>query len=335
MPFDEPGDGANETLLISVVSLILIITPIVKFQPERESMRPRRVRVRAHDVAEDIDAEYLCADRALHIKTTVLTVFGSKKTVRIYENSDCVGLIVTVHTDDIASGVDVPTQREEVPFKRECGRDDVSLGYIAHARGQIKPDNLAGRRDAITHGVRVTAGSIVGIVRSYKDSEFAVMQEETVHSGHGLVVFVKAAHDVAFRRDTHRQGVAEWRSWVIEVFRRHVDGIEVEAFEVSESMRHGTNVVMSDNGSLLADAARDRSGASGHINARIDAVLQQEPVRPRRTRFSRHGIDACGGANIGADNIAAVVDASRRARRRAGVLDGCGYERFRFRRPGR
>src|SRR3989454_8216147 len=331
---DDLERAANEPLLISVVSLILIITPIVKFQPVHESMRPRRVRVRAHDVADDIDAEYLCADRALHIKTTVLTVFGSKKTVRIYENSDCVGLIVTVHTDDIAPGVDVPTQREEVPFKRECGRDDVSLGCVAHTRGQIKPGNLAGRRDAITHGVRVMAASIIGLVRSCKDSEFAVMQEETMHGRHGLVVFVKASHDVAFRRDTHREGVAEWRSWMIEVFRRYVDGIEVEAFEVSESMRHGTNVVMSDDGSLLADAPRDRPRASGHINARIDAVSQQEPVSPRRTRFSGHGIDACDGANIGADNIALIVDASRPGRRRAGVLDGCGYERFRFRCPG-
>jgi len=131
---DDLERAANETLLISVVSLILIITPIVKFQPVHESMRPRRVRVRAHDVADDIDAEYLCADRALHVKTTVLTVFGSKKTMRLYGSSDCIGLIVTVHTDDIASGVDVPTQREEVPFKRECGRDDIPLGYIAHAR---------------------------------------------------------------------------------------------------------------------------------------------------------------------------------------------------------
>src|SRR6266478_6633314 len=208
-------ESCERTLLNSVVSLILIITPIVKSQPVHESMRPRRVRVRAHDVADDIDAEYLCADRALHIKTTVLTVFGSKKTVRVYGSSDCVGLIVTVHTDDIASGVDVPTQREEVPVKRECGSDDVSLGYIAHARGQIKPDNFAGRRDAIIHGVRVMAASIVGIVRSYKDSEFAVMQEETVHSRHGLVVFVKAAHDVAFRRDTYQEGFVEVRSWVI------------------------------------------------------------------------------------------------------------------------
>ena len=176
--------------------------------------------------------------------------------------------------------------------------------------------------------------SIVGIVRSYKDSEFAVMQEETVHGRHGLVVFVKAAHDVAFRRDTHQEGVAEWRSWVIEVFSRHVDGIQVEAFEVSESMRHGTNIVMSDDRSFLADAPRECHHASGHVNRRIDAVSQQEPVRPRRTRFSGHGIDACDGANIGADNIALIVDASRRGRRRAGVLDGCGYERFRFRCPG-
>ena len=45
--------------------------------------------------------------------------------------------------------------------------------------------------------------------RSYKDSEFAVMQEETVHGRHGLCVFVKATHDVASRRDTHQEGVAE------------------------------------------------------------------------------------------------------------------------------
>jgi len=69
----------------------------------------------AHDVADDIDAEYLCADRALHIKTTVLTVLGSKKTVRIYGSSNCVGLIVTVHTDDIASGVDVQPNVKRFP----------------------------------------------------------------------------------------------------------------------------------------------------------------------------------------------------------------------------
>jgi len=92
--------------LITVISVVIV--PINPLQPVHEAMRPRRVSKRTHDVAPRIDANHLCADRALHIKTGVLSMSCSKKTVWVDGEADRVRLIVAVHTDDIASGVHVP-----------------------------------------------------------------------------------------------------------------------------------------------------------------------------------------------------------------------------------
>src|SRR2546422_9234731 len=104
--------------------------------------------------------------------------------------------------------------------------------------------------------------------------------------------------------------------WVIEEFRWYVDGIDVIALNVHEAMLYAGGRVMADDGSLLADAARGsrRTSGCGHVNARVDAVLPQEPMRSGSTRFSGQGIDACGGTSIGSDNVSAVIDASGRRR---------------------
>ena len=46
------------------------------------------------------------------------------------------------------------------------------------------------------------AGLITAVVWSHENTELAVVQQPAVHRRHRLTVFVKAADDVPFRRDT-------------------------------------------------------------------------------------------------------------------------------------
>src|SRR5712692_3746359 len=112
-------------------------------------MRTGRVGELAHDAAERIDSKYLCDAGALHFKTEIISVLGAKKAARIYGRSQRAGLIATIYTNDIAFGVNIPGQREEVVRDRECGDDPIFISYVTYTRRKIKPRNLAGRRDAV------------------------------------------------------------------------------------------------------------------------------------------------------------------------------------------
>ena len=118
---------------------------------------------------------------------------------------------------------------------------------------------------------------------------------------------------------------------VIEEFRRYVDRIHVVTVNVRESVLHASSRVVSDDDSVLTDAARGRRRTTlgGHVNARVDAVLQPEPMCAGGAHFCRLGVHAWSGTKIRADNISAVVDAPGRCRRRARVMNGRGYKRFR------
>ncbi len=122
----------------------------------------------AHDASERIDSQYLRNAGTLHSETDVISVLRAKKAAWIYGSSDRAGLIATIYTNDIAFSVDVPSQGEEVVRNRECGDDSIFISYVAHTRGKIKPHNLAGRRNAVVHGVGIVA--VRGLVR-FQDSE--------------------------------------------------------------------------------------------------------------------------------------------------------------------
>ena len=118
---------------------------------------------------------------------------------------------------------------------------------------------------------------------------------------------------------------------MIEEIRGNVDRIGVITVGVCETMRDGANVVVADDSTLLTDAAWRCRGTARHVDAGVDAVLQEEPMCAGGTRLARDGIDARGGARIGSGNLSAVVDASRDGRRRARILNRGRDERFRGR----
>ncbi len=113
-----------------------------------------------------------------------------------------------------------------------------------------------------------------------------------MHRRHGLAIFVKAPHDVALRRDSHGECIPQGRTRMIEIIGRYVDGIDVNAVEVSESVGYGANVVVSNDNALLADSACDCAGTPRYVNAREHPIVQQEPVSSGSTCLSGERVDA-------------------------------------------
>ena len=70
--------------------LLLVVVPLVPFHAIHESMRPsrRRIGVLTDNLASRVDADHLCAARALNLKNAILSMPVSKKTAFVHCRAD-------------------------------------------------------------------------------------------------------------------------------------------------------------------------------------------------------------------------------------------------------
>src|SRR5436190_1976549 len=87
------------------------------------------------------------------LRCLAASLLGSKKAAWTDWRSNRNGRIDAIYADDIASGVDVIREGEQIAVESECGGDGVVDGDIADARSKIISDDLTGRCNAVIHRV--------------------------------------------------------------------------------------------------------------------------------------------------------------------------------------